>query len=72
MKTRKYVAYLGGSSWAKGPTGEFDTITECRRWAESYGTTADYCNIYTRTSKQVAAHRRSGEGNGMSWYKASF
>ena len=72
MKTKKYIAYLGGSSWAKGPVSEFDTITECRNWAESYGNTADHCNVYTQSGKQVASHRRDNNGNGMDWFKASF
>ena len=40
----KYVVTLSGDSgagWVVGPTADVDTITEGRKWAESYGDTAD-------------------------------
>lgn len=53
MTTKKYIAVLGGSSWAIGPVTEHATITEARHWAESYGTTADWCAIYTPANYAV-------------------
>lgn len=68
----KYRAKLSGHSWSIGPQSYFDTIAEARRWAESYGNTADSCEITNKRGKTVASHRRSTENDGMSWFRASF
>ena len=70
---KKYLAILTGSSIRNDIRAEFSTITECREWAESYGTTADVCNIWTTSVKNprnVAWHRRDTNGNGMNWFRA--
>jgi hypothetical protein len=49
------------------------TITKCRHIAESHGKRAISAMIYRRGRNGrtlVAAHRRSQEGDGLSWYKA--
>ena len=48
----------------------FATITACRRYAESFGTTVDEGRIYLG-DKLVGLHRRSPEGDGTRWYKAT-
>jgi hypothetical protein len=68
MKT-KYTAYLYGNSWAIGPKAGFNTITEARKWAESYGITADKCYIQDVKDRTVAIHIRSMEGCGRNWFK---
>ncbi len=65
-----YSAEIGGSSWSRGPVVTFRTILEAREWAESYGTTADWCAISDAKGRAVAAHRRDPNGNGMRWYRA--
>lgn len=69
----KYLAILTGSSIRNDIRAEFNTIRECRNWAESYGTTADVCNIWTGKNfdKNVAWHRRDTNGNGMRWFRAA-
>ena len=64
----KYNARIGGSSWSRGPTADFQTIKECRDWAEDYGTTADWCVIHDRKGRVVAEHRRDPSSN--HWFKA--
>lgn len=49
----------------------FDTIRECREYAESYGTTADYCLIYDRKDRLVAEHRRNPNGDGTNWFRST-
>jgi len=66
-----YTARIGGSSWSRGPTDEFATIRECRQYAESYGTTADYCSIYDAKGCKVAEHRRDSNGDGTNWFRAA-
>lgn len=61
----KYQAKMTG-----GPEADFATITEARRWAESFGDTYAECYIYTRTGKCVAIHERDRNGNGRRWFKA--
>lgn len=68
----KYTATLSGGAWNQGPEASFDTITECRKFAESYGNTADRCAITNRKGVQVASHVRSTEGDGMDWFRAAF
>jgi hypothetical protein len=53
-----YTASVGGSSWSRGPTGDFKTIREAREWAEGFGTTADYCYIKDKKGRHVASHIR--------------
>jgi hypothetical protein len=68
----KYAAHISGSSWSqgRGPRGFFNTIREARAWAESYGTTADWCEISTRSGRKVGEHRRVPTG--ATWCRASF
>lgn len=79
----RYLAEIFGSSWSRGPVDEFDTITEARRWAESFGSTADSCDIIdtrrwapradhpNRVHPVVAVHNRNTNGNGLSWHKST-
>lgn len=71
MTAAKYTAEIFGSGWKQGPICEFDTITEARHWAESYGTTADSCTIYDRNGRPVAEHRRDTSDNGSRWYRSN-
>lgn len=68
----KYTAKLSGNSWSIGPEASFDTITECRKFAELYGNTYDHCVITNRKGVTVGRHVRSTDGNGMDWSRASF
>ena len=65
----KYRATVGGYSWSRGPEAEFPTILAARAFAESFGITADYCNIYDRRGCHVATHMRDGNGDGTRWYR---
>ncbi len=65
-----YTAQMGGSTWHIGPRAEFRTIKECRRYAESFGTTADYCTITNRKGEVVGRQRRDADGDGTRWYRA--
>lgn len=67
----KYTAEIGGSSWSKGPVLEFDSITDARKWAEEFGTTADWCRITDSKGREIASHRRDTSGDGMKWFEAS-
>lgn len=71
MKKPKYTATLSGGSWAVGPTAAFATITEARKWAESYGSTADHCRITNGKGETVALHIRDANSNGQRWFKAA-
>ena len=51
-----------------GTTTTVDTIREARAWAESHGSTARHCCIYSGL-RMVAMHRRSAEGDGTRWYR---
>jgi len=53
---KRYIARIGGNGWMHGPTVETATIREARRWAEKYGDTAGWCEIYTRSGKLIAMH----------------
>ena len=66
----KYTAEIFGSSWSQGPICEFPTISEARKWAESYGTTADWCSIRL-AGREIASHRRDSNGDGTRWFRAS-
>ena len=65
----KIKAELFGSGWRQGPVAEFGTITDARRWAESFGTTGDQCAI-RRGGRTVALHCRDTSGDGRRWVKA--
>ena len=67
---RTYTAHLSGHSWARGPVANFSTITACRRWAEEYGTTADWCIITDARGREVAQHRRDPNGDGTRGFRA--
>lgn len=66
-----YFAEISGSSFARPDVAEFPTITAARKWAESYGTTADRCIIRRHRGKVVAIHARDTAGSGARWYKAT-
>ncbi len=68
QSAKKYVAQVGGSAFSRGPTAYFDTVTEARAWAETYGETADWCEIYLRSGRLVGNHRR---GTGGRWFRAT-
>lgn len=68
---RTYTARVSGHSWSVGPTAEFPTITACRKWAEEYGTTADWCSIEDSKGREVACHRRDSSKDGTRWYRAA-
>jgi hypothetical protein len=70
----KYTAILHSNSWRDPKKRQFSTITEARAWAESYGTTADHCDIYNtselmRTNRPIATHTRWRDGDGTRWHK---
>ena len=72
MTTLKYEATMSGHQWFNGPTADFSTIAEARRWSESYGTTADSCRIVNLKQTGhpiVAIHVRDTSGNGRRWYR---
>jgi len=60
---RKYLAAIDGVEIP------FQTLTEARQWAESYGTTANSCHVYARSGRLVAAYHRDPNGDGTRWYK---
>ena len=64
-----YTAELFGSSWAQGPVQQFPTITAARKWAEEYGTTADWCRISDAKGNLIAGHRR--EPSSGTWFRAA-
>jgi hypothetical protein len=65
-----YTAEIGGHTWSKGPVAQFPTIRECRTYAESYGTTADFCMVIDATGWIVLSYRRDTSGAGTRWYRA--
>jgi hypothetical protein len=67
----KYTAKITGSQWSRGPQAEFNTIRECREWAEGYGALGDNCLIYDNTGKLVAQHSRDRNSTGTDWFKAA-
>jgi hypothetical protein len=66
-----YTAEIGGSSLLFGLRVPFNTIRECRAWAEEYGTTADWCYIRDAAGRHVAEHRRDTSGRGDRWFRAT-
>jgi hypothetical protein len=49
---------------------QFPSIRECRAYAESYGDTADWCEISDAQGRVVASHRRDKNSDGMRWFRA--
>lgn len=70
-RRRRYTATIGGHGWAQGPEAEFGTIREARAWAETFGTTADYCTISDAGGRIVASHRRDPNNGGARWIRAT-
>ena len=63
------TAEIFGQSWRQGPVAKFASIQEARKWAESFGSTADKA-VIRRGAKSVAEHRRDTSGDGRRWFKA--
>lgn len=67
IKKTKYLATL-----YPGPVqADFETITDARKWAESYGDTADICYV-SRNGITVALHVRDTDGDSMRWFRATY
>lgn len=64
-----YTVTLGGSSWGFGPQSTCASIREARAWAESYGSTADWCEIADRHGVVVGVHRRDPSTG--AWFRAA-
>lgn len=67
---KRYKAEIGGPNWAVPPVACFDTLTECRAFAESYGTTAQICIVRNLAGRVRAEYRRDTNGAGTRWFKA--
>ena len=65
-----YTAEIGGNSWAEGRRDVFRTIRGCRKYAESFGTMADWCSITDAAGRKVAEHRRDTSGDGSRWFRS--
>jgi hypothetical protein len=63
-----YRAEVGGAS-SRVRDVEFRTIGECRGFAEGFGSTADWCNIYDWKGRKVGEHRRDTNGRGTDWFR---
>lgn len=63
-----YTVEIGGSSWGCGPQSTCATIREARAWAESYGSTADWCEITNRHGVVVGKHYRDPSTD--KWFRA--
>lgn len=61
-----YKAEVGGAS-VRVRSVEFRTISECREFAESFGSTADWCTICDWKGRQVGEHRRVSHN--AEWYR---
>lgn len=61
-----YKAEVGGASM-RVSSASFRTISECREFAEFFGSTADWCTIYDWKGRTVGEHRR--EGHKAEWYR---
>jgi hypothetical protein len=68
MTAKRYTAEIGGHSWARGPKAQFNTLAECREWAEEYGTTADWCSVEDAKGRPVVAYWRYR--NSTEWFRA--
>lgn len=64
----KYTASISGQTISPAPDYHFDTITEARKWAESYGTSADRCSVCDKSGREVARHMRLGQSD--KWFNA--
>ena len=69
MAKRTYTAEVGGYSFSQTQTQPFATITDARKWAEEYGSQADWCTILDKNGIVVASHRRNGSTN--RWHKGA-
>lgn len=67
-----YKAEVGGASWSAGPAATFRTVRECRQFAESFGTTADWCTILDWKGRKVGEHRRDTSGCGTDWFRVAW
>lgn len=68
--SRRIFASVDGS-----PAIECGSITEARRYAESFGSTARRCEILLANATLlkftvIAAHVRDTNGDGLRWFKA--
>lgn len=68
--SKKFRAEIGGSSWSRGPEIKVDKLSEARAWAEAYGTTADWCNVY-RGDRLIARYCRDTNAPGTKWFKTT-
>jgi hypothetical protein len=64
-----YKAEVGGAS-VRVRCVEFRTVRECREFAEGFGSTADWCNIYDWKGRKVGEHRRHGAF--PSWFRVAW
>jgi len=73
QRSRRFAARLD-----TGARARFATITAARRWAEDYGTTANWCLILQMgrdhdgnpVGTVVGEHRRDPNGDGTRWFRA--
>lgn len=68
---RPYTANVGGGSRARGPVQQFQTLRECKEWAESYGCTAEWCVVEDAKGRRVAEYRRDTSCRGERWFRAT-
>ena len=54
-----------------GADADFATIREARRWAESFGDTANHCTVRTASGSVVAEHRRDANDDGRRWFRVA-
>lgn len=66
----RYKAFVGGASIAREISAVFSTISAAREWAESFGDTADWCDIRTLLGHTVARHQRNPSSG--RWFRADF
>jgi hypothetical protein len=69
MSRGPYTAEVGGASFARPAITEVATLMAGRSYAESYGTTADYCHVYDSRGVLVASYHRDTAGDGTRWFK---
>ncbi len=83
MVARRSCTFLmpDGRAWRAGPQRDrpfcfahdperAEEAAAARRWAESFGTTADRCTITDR-GRIVAEHVRDTAGDGARWYRST-
>lgn len=68
---KKYEGIVTGD--VNVTSGYFDTIRQCRAWAEKFGNTMNRCDIHrtTKSRKKVALHVRDKNGDGSRWFIAT-